>query len=130
MKRLLFVVLMVTCSVSWAEWELVGKSADNSLFVDTSTIRKSGNFVKMWSMRNYTLVQTTGKWKWRSMMLLDVYNCKEEVMAVVQVNAFEGEMASGQSLATETYQQSEWNWRHVLPGSTGKIQWEIACADK
>jgi hypothetical protein len=130
MKRLLFVALMMTCSVSWADWTLAGKTDDHSFFVDKSTKRKSGNIVKMWALRDYSSPQTSGVLKYSSTVILYAYDCKEEAAAIVSITGYVGAMGGGNVVQTETFQQREWDWQPVMPSSVGKINWEIACGLK
>jgi len=60
MKRLLFVVLLMVCSVSWAEWEFLSKSSDGKqkVYVNKSTIRKNGAISRMWVLTDFSQVQT------------------------------------------------------------------------
>ncbi len=53
MKRILFVLLLMTCSVSWAGWERISKTNSYVEFIDRETIRKKDDFVEIWVMRSY-----------------------------------------------------------------------------
>jgi hypothetical protein len=127
MKRLLFAVLMMVCSVSWAEWELVGKTNSYATYVDKSTVRRDRNKVKMWSMRDYYSVRTASGAEFLSTKILDVYDCQEEASALVSIAAYSEQMGTGKFVQGVTYQQTEWNWEPVVPDSIGKKQWQIAC---
>jgi hypothetical protein len=63
MKRLIFPLLMMVCSVSWAKWELTGSNSYETVFFyhDRSTIQRNGSFVMMWSMVNFSSV-TSDDW--------------------------------------------------------------------
>jgi len=59
MKRLFFFVLMMVCSVSFADWEIRYVDDDFILYYDKSTIRRDGVIAKMWVMKNYFTTQMT-----------------------------------------------------------------------
>ncbi len=128
MKRLLLVVLMMTCSVSWAEWELVDLNDEFYVFVDKSTIRKNGHIVRMWSMKNYLLEQTNSSGsKYRSSKTLYVYNCKAEETALASIIQHAGEMGDGSAVWAGNRSEREWEWAPVSPNSINQRLWEIAC---
>lgn len=85
MKRQLFVVLMMICSVSWARWEISGKTDDGitTHYHDTSTIRKNGAVAKMWTIQDYLFVQKDEIGKFKSIKTLFMFHCKEEKLAVM-----------------------------------------------
>ena len=58
MKRLLLglMLLMTACAAS-AEWTRVDGNDHYSQYVDRATIRRNGNFVKMWNLRGFKTVQ-------------------------------------------------------------------------
>lgn len=130
MKRILFLLLMMTCSISWAEWEFVGENNAFFSFVDKSTIQTNGNIAKMWSMKDFALIRKDAVGKYRSVKVLSVYDCKEETSATVAVIFFEGARGSGNIVFRHTFHKGEWDWEPISPDSTGKAYWKIACGKK
>jgi hypothetical protein len=131
MKRILYVFLMMTCSVSWAGWELIGGTSGYASFVDRATIRKKGAFVEMWSMENYfeTQVNTSGK-TYRSDKSLQSYDCNERASAVISLVHYSAEDGTGEVVYSGTRKKSEINHEPIVPGSLGEVNWKIACGRK
>jgi hypothetical protein len=131
MKRLLFLLLMTTCSVSWAEWEKTGASVDGDevtvYYLDKSTIRKNGVIVKMWVMVSTTeLVSTTG----RSSKAQKVYDCSSEKFALASLVMYSGPMGTGKVTTSMTFKEKEWEWTPIVPDSGVEFEWKVACRKK
>jgi len=134
MKRLFFVVLMMVCSVSWAEWELCGSSGSGdknaSYFCDTSTIRRNGAISQMWKITNYTKVQTNARGdRYMSAKVLKAYNCREETNARISLIHYSESMGAGDVVWSNKRQESEWKWNPVT-GTEMQTALEIACGRK
>lgn len=135
MKRLLFVGLMMICSVSWAEWELCsinGQGDDIITFrCDKSTIRTNGAISRMWDIRNYTKAQTDSIGDSRmSSKTLTAYNCKEETSAIISYVDYSGRNGKGNVIQHFSVQERELKWTPIVPGTTEETLWNIACGKK
>ena len=79
MNKLLIAALLVVFSTSvLAEWTDVGSSDNSTGYADFSTIRKSGNKVKIWNLIDFKVVQTTDGKRYLSTTAQNEYDCKEE----------------------------------------------------
>jgi hypothetical protein len=131
MKRLLFVLLMMISSVSWAEWERISNDGDSYIYADRETIRKKGNFVEMWRLKNYFRVQDdySGN-KYKSSKLMTRYDCNDRTGAVVSLVHFSEEYGQGDVVFSGTRKKNEINDEPIVPGSVGEVAWQIACGKK
>jgi hypothetical protein len=129
MKRPLFFVLMMTCSISWADWRYAGKTEKFAVYVDKSTIRKNGDIVSMWTLRDYFEVQTLfGLHK--SLILPHAFNCRERTAALTAQSYHTDSMGKGDVFFIKEWKDSEWNFRPFPPGSIVETTWKIACSKK
>ena len=128
MKRILFVLLMMTCSVSWAEWERSGKNKAFAYYVDKSTTRRSGAIAKMWMLSDFFEVQTNsaGK-KYKSDKTRFAYNCLEETLVPIAMVQYSGSMGEGEVVWSDTRKESNWEWESVVPGSSGEVIFKMLC---
>ncbi len=131
MKRLLLVYLMMTCSVSWAEWKYSVESDIFTDYFDKSTIRRNGSIVKMWIMRDYFSSQTnnTGK-SYSSAKILFSFNCKDATKEVISIVQFSGSMGIGDVVFSETTKESQLEFTPFSPGSVNAANSQIACGKK
>jgi len=131
MKRLIFVMLMMVCSVSWAEWELSGRADTFTHYIDISSIRRDGVMAKMWIMNDYFVMQTAvaGK-KYKSDKSLMVFNCAEETVELLSGVAYSGSMGEGNVVLSGTTKEIDLAWQPIVPGTVLEVMWRVACGKK
>jgi len=133
MKRILFAVLMMTCSVSWAEWEYMGTTNDReaNVYVDKSTIRRNAIIAKMWTLHYLSTIKVghAGE-KIKSTKLLRAFNCREETEAAILIAEYSGSIGSGSVIASGSLEAELWKWNPIVPHSIGETQWLIACGKR
>jgi Zn/Cd-binding protein ZinT len=130
MKRLLLVCLMMTCSVSYAEWEFATDTNSATFYVDKTTIKKNGNFIKMWTKTDLKSVDTTSNGKnYLGLKTLFLFNCKDEEIGVVS-QVFFSEHSYDKVVDTVNVKQSEVNFHSFSPDSIFSAIWKIACGKK
>ena len=105
MKRLLFVVLMMTCPVSWAEWEWCGSSGVDDkkavFFCDTATINRNGEISRMWEITTFTKVQTNARGhRYMSLRALKAFNCRNVTQAAISFVLYSEMSGEGVVIAT------------------------------
>ena len=128
MKQLLLgLMLLVTAGAASAEWTSVGASAVYIAYVDKGTIRRNGNFVKMWDMSDYKTVQTVAGDSHLSSKDQQEYDCKEEKVRLLAFTNFSGQMGSGKAVYANI---DGGKWSPIAPGSIGELLWKIACGKK
>ena len=128
MKRILFVLLMMICSVSWAEWIVHGIGDDFTLYLhDKQTIERKGSIAKMWVMYSYDSPQNSNNEIYQSSVHLDEYNCKEKTVKIVQQVLYFGKYGKGKVIESISIKQSVANEQHIIPGSFGDRQLKLAC---
>jgi hypothetical protein len=128
MKRLLFCVLLISCSASWAKWVYYSSSDDGTDFYyeDTSR-RKNGATVKMWGMFSGMEGTLEGK-IYRSFKEFTEYDCGNEVTKRLALTFYADELGAGEVIFTHTYTENKWD--HISPGSIGVSAWKLACSKK
>ena len=127
MKRLLLLTfLALICEPAYAEWVKIGDGdeAGKTVYVDPATIRRNSNLIKMWQFHDYKTVQTVGGVRFLSAKEQWEFDCAEERSRVLALKEFSGNMGSG----TVEYTNSQvGKWIPVMPGSTGRTVWTVAC---
>jgi hypothetical protein len=131
MKRLLFVVLMMVYSVSWAEWKFIGKTDEFADWIDKSKIRRNGKIAKMWVLSDYVNLQTDAYgFTYKSIKRRWAYNCMEETTAVISIIVYSDSMGGGTLVHGFELKENEWYWASIIPGSSAENLFKIACAKK
>jgi hypothetical protein len=131
MKRVLFVVLMTVCSVSWAEWEMTGKAEGLTHYHDKSTIVINDTTAQMWVMYEFPQVRTnTDGGRYKSAKSLLAFNCKYETLAMISVIQYSGSLGTSDVVLSDSYNESEWIWDRIVPNTLVKVELDIACGKK
>lgn len=121
MKILIAVLLAAFSTSVMAEWTEV----DDGTYVDLSTIRKSGDKVKMWDLLDYKVVQTVGNIRYLSHSEQDEYYCKEETRRVLALIAYSKNMGAGEVVHASGAMHEE--PRPIPPGSMIEGIFKVAC---
>jgi len=125
MNRLLLgLMFLLTATAARAEWTMIGDGDNFILYVDTGTIRRNGDFVKMWSLVDLKTEEVVEGDSHLSRLVQDEYDCKEEMTRILAMSVFSGNMRSGRTVYTKSVIGK---WRPVSPGSVGEGSYKIAC---
>ena len=130
MKRLLMMglMLLMTATAASAEWTSIGASDEYIPYVDKATIRRNGNLVKMWDLRDYKTVRTNAGYSYLSSKTQWEYDCKEEKKRQLAFSLFDGQMGSGKVVFTHGNVRDEWS--PIQPESVSEMLWKVACGKK
>lgn len=127
MFRLIFLVLLISNSSSvMAEWARFGASGDGNttIYVDSSTIRRTGYTVKMWAMYDGKRLNTNFAIPFMSMNLQSEYDCKDERLRTLSQSNLSGNMGGGTVVYIDSKPSA---WRPFSPGSIDEGLWKYAC---
>jgi len=127
MKTLLLALMLTLASTSvMAGWTKLGKTEDGTYthYVDFSTIRNNGTRVKMWSLNDYTNIQTFAGYSFLSVTNLREYDCHDGQIRLLYYSWHSLNMGSGDVVYVANRTQ---DWSPVTPDSIGETQWKIAC---
>jgi len=125
-KLLLTLMLAVVSSSAVAEWVYVGTTDKSTVYADPTTIRKSGNKVKMWALYDFNLVKEIGGNKYLSKKFQDEYDCKEEQERMLYFSEHSENMGEG-DVVYVGYKLPDKNWTPIPPGSIVEGLWKFAC---
>ena len=131
LKRLLLITLLVMSGGPvYAEWVELGHTEGVNgftVYVDLDTIRRKGELVKIWALRDYKTIRTGAGGLFLSGKDQYEYDCAEEHTRVLAFTEFSGNMGSGNLVHSNSV---EGKWEPVIPGSIDQGLWKIACGKK
>ena len=124
-KAVLFLgVLSIMFTVSnsaMADWTQISDNDNDTLYIDMSTIDKTGNTVKMSDVLN--LKKNTGD-NYLSLKSLQEYDCKESKTRVISFSTYSAAMAKGNLVKSNGRVH---DWLPVKAGGLNEIMWKAAC---
>ena len=128
MKKLLIAALLALLSTSaLAEWTKVGGNDTKTTYADLSTIRKSGDRIKMWDLMDLKVVQIfkgDGK-RFLSSVTFTEYDCKEETQRPLTFNWYSKNMGAGEMVYSSGNVHAE--FEPITPGSIDNTLFKVAC---
>lgn len=131
MKRLIFLLLMMAHSVSWAGWDFTGETDELFKYHDKSSIQINGSTAQMWTMYDFREIQTDADGdKFKSVKSLLLFNCKYETLAMISILQYSGSLGTGDLVLSDTFKENELIWDRIVPNTLVKTEWEIACGKK
>lgn len=122
---ILAALLALACGHAMADWTSLGDVGNAELFVDKSTIVRTGDKATMWSIYALKAPAAAGSASYVSLKRQDEFDCKESRMRPLQIAAYPKPMAEGTPVANE---KSTANWSAPAAQSIGEKLLTVACA--
>ena len=125
-KLLLVLILTIISSNVLADWTLVQTGKESDEYVDTATIRLSGNLAKMWSLTNISknIKNIRPGEKAFAVKTVQEYDCKEHKIRSLFVAWYNDYMGTGG--IERSSESPDAKWKEVTPGIKESF-WKIAC---
>ena len=122
----LLMLLILSSHPAYAEWVLASGDDEAGLkvYVDTATLRRNGNLVKMWQLYDYKTVQTVAGDSFLSIQRQNEYDCPEERTRMLAYTWFSSNMGKGRVVYRTADEQQ---WEPVVPRSIDRALWKVAC---
>lgn len=122
LKAIATLAVAITLSApAWADWVEVSKTDAFVFYVDPSTIRKNGNFRKVWVIQDMKRRRKDGEMSTRS---LPEYDCKDELSRTLWMSSHSEHMAGGKVLVNSKGSEE---WRPIPPGSVNDDIFKFVC---
>ena len=125
-KLLLILILTIISSNVLADWTLVQTGKESDEYVDSATIRISGNLAKMWSLTNISknIKNIRPGEKAFAVKTVHEYDCKEHNSRSLFVAWYNDYMGTGG--IERSSESPDAKWKEVTPGIKESF-WKIAC---
>jgi hypothetical protein len=123
MKKLFAaLILSVGLTPAWAEWVKISNSDSHDLYINFSSIVRSGDLARGWTLLNRRTSVAPGSAA--SDISLTQANCKSEQMRELQETYYGDPMGGGNVLRTYT---TPTEWRYPTPGTLNAIIFRRLC---
>ncbi len=97
MRLVLSVLVMISTTPAWAEWEKMSESERAVTYIDPNTIRKDGHLRSVWDLQDLKERQGNGA---LSRSALWQFDCKQERERILGISHYSGPMATGNTLSS------------------------------
>ena len=123
MKKTILTLLLVAISTgAMAEWVKLGESDKLHIYVDPATIRKDGNFRRVWEIQDLKERNKGGEMSLRAFF---EYDCNEARSRALSASSHSGPMASGDILISFS---SPAPWGYIAPSTISETILKHVCA--
>jgi len=128
MKNILAVSVILSGVLSGevkAEWDKIYSNDRVVTYADTSTVRRKGNIVKLWSLFDFKeeSVYRDGS-QYLSIMRETEFNCKDGLQRMVAFSIHSGKMGKGRMIDSGTTPQ---DWKPVSKANIAQDMKTYAC---
>ena len=105
-KTILLLLLIVASSSASAEWSKLKETDDKTQYIDYTSIRKYGGFVRAWFLVDLKKKEELGN---SSLVYVYEFDCREERRRWLSVYFFSGQMGLGETIEKLTTPE-EWEY--------------------
>lgn len=124
----LALVLAILSNGALAEWQGIASNDGSDLYIDRTTIRKSGTTVKMWSLVDYKVLQklqnSAASTPYRSSKDQYEYQCEEEKVRSVYFSLHTEKMGEGEISVSNNSVSA---WMPIPPKSGLERMFQVVC---
>lgn len=123
----LITLLVLSSSPAYAEWVLLIQTNQDGhdVYADPDSIRRKGELVEMWDMKDFKTAQTYLNRPYLSTRTRTEYHCAKGGFRILSLTRFLGNMGSGEVVYSESNRSNE-----LIPfsqGSYAEALWTYAC---
>jgi hypothetical protein len=112
----------------WTQIDVSNKPGDAfTLYVDTATIQRNGNLVRIWDLQDFREPQTVDGQLYLSEKTQIEFDCEAKKARVLATIDCAGRMCNGKVVYSDA-DASEWT--AVGANTLGELEWKAACSVK
>lgn len=131
MKKAALIVLMMVCTSFTAEavsdrWTRIFSDADRSVYLDTSSIREQGKYLKAWTL----LSNKNWNGRFNSVVSLDYFDCATRRRAVKQQSYHPDVDGVENEVGHSFFEDDKLQFRDAAPTSASENMLTVVCSKK
>lgn len=125
MRRVILTLLLAMASSSaMAEWTETESNDEFTAYASFSSIRKTGDTVKMWTLYSYSIPHELDENTYTSSKALYEFDCKTNQARMQAFSIHSGKMGDGNVLYHDT---AIGGWEPLMAGSANEARWQALC---
>ena len=126
MRQFIFAV-QILVSGQAADWVFIDWSPAYSAYADPTTVRQSGERVRMWTLTDYRSVQTYDGSAYLSNKAEFENDCQAGRVRMLAFFLYSEAKGSGKVIHSDAHPG---NWQPIMPDTIGQTMWKFACDKK
>jgi hypothetical protein len=125
LQSILLIIGILCSSASIAQWSTIDINDQYSVFVDKTTIKRNGNIVQMWELKDFRSAQLgINEDSYLSSKIHSEYDCLESNKRILTFVHFTENMGKGRVLNKVIYIDK---WSPIANDKIIEKQWKVAC---
>jgi len=127
MRLIALLLMLIACNSAATNWVKIGNSVEDGFvyYADPASIRRAGDYVKMWVVYDYQASQVVSGQQFLSTKLQFEYDCNAMQARMLYAATHTGKMANSDTVAAVDNPTA--GWGPVLRASLGERLWKFAC---
>lgn len=127
-KTGLFLICLIASLSAMAEWTNLGDTDASAIYIDKSTVRKSGNKAKIWLLTDYKSPQVSEENNsYLSVTDKFEFNCKEEIFKITFTTTYLKNMQKGGAVKSFDFSDSSFKPQPVPPNTIASALFKMVC---
>ncbi|WP_151638937.1 surface-adhesin E family protein [Noviherbaspirillum aerium] len=119
------VFLLAACSIANAKWIKVAETEDDAFYYESTMVRKTGKYLRLWHLVDHSTVKTAAKGTYKSSKVQVELHCSENMWRVTYLTYHSQRMGEGQLL--DSFFDPNAAWEAIVPNSPIQKISEGAC---
>jgi hypothetical protein len=128
---LVFLLLnAITESSIAADWVKIGQNSEMSAYIDTQSLQRDGQKVKIWEQYVFTHPQANkgSKSTYKVVMLLKAYRCDERTDIILQLSYYTDATFS-KPFANDSFPDNHSDYKKIKPDSMAEFVLKFVCTE-
>lgn len=127
------ILLAITLLQLWAvaplraEWVLVDRNDKAKVYIDSETISRNGDVVRVWVLDDLKTAYTRGFSSFLSTRAQEEHDCGKRRFRLVAIERFAGNMGTGNSIYKKTGESA---WAPIPRETMAQSVWKFVCGKK
>jgi hypothetical protein len=132
-RRLSRILLTLTILQVWgaapvcAEWFLVDRNDKAKVYVDSESISRNGDVVRVWVLDDLKTAQVRGFSTFLSTRAQEEHDCSKKRFRLVAIERFAGNMGTGNSIYKKSGESA---WAPIPRETMAQSVWKFVCGKK
>jgi hypothetical protein len=127
MKKILIALTfgLLVMQTAHADWEQIGGSGQNGLYMDLSTLKDydgRGKYFQVWTLQN-----TNDGGKIKSITSYELIDCSDRSSRAIQIGLYSGFGGTGRVIENNSYTIRETPFQYWAPNTFGDLKIKAVC---
>jgi hypothetical protein len=126
----LILVSAIAESGTAADWVKVGQNSEMSAYIDTLSLQRDGQKVKIWEQYVFTHPQAIkgSKSTYKVVMMLKAYRCNEKTDIILQL-AYYTDATFDKPFANDSFPDNQSDYKNIKPDSMADYVFKFVCRE-